>query len=114
MLAVDERPLAIRGALLEIEDRASGLDNRDARAGTQVGQLAGKHGGADAAADDADVTLVNGHGGFSLFASHFSLLSSRSRQASGAGRRVVSSIGRHTWRPIFAWYAMSLASLLRK
>jgi hypothetical protein len=61
MLVVVERALAVLAAVLDVEDRAAGFDDRDARVRAQLRQLQREHRRRDPAADDADIGFVNGH-----------------------------------------------------
>src|SRR5919201_4218859 len=64
VLAVVEPTLAVLHPVLEIEERSAGLYNRDRESRPQLRELLGQQRSADAAPDDADVTLETTHFSF--------------------------------------------------
>ena len=62
MFSVIPRARAVAGAILRVEDRPSRFDDDDAHAGAELGEPLRQHRGCDAAADDADVGFMYGHG----------------------------------------------------
>ena len=62
MLAVGGGALTIAAAILDVEDRSAGFDDGDVKTASQLGQFLRQHRRGDAAADNADVGFVDGHG----------------------------------------------------